>query len=398
MPTSANITTAGVTAFTLPVGAWGVRVINESDTLIRRLLGQPAATSGARLGLPLAAGAGETLVFKQPLKQAVSYCAIHAGSGDKTLTYEIITQPTQGGTGPSSSAGGGASNALLLAGVSSAALGSLTAATEATGGIFYGTQGGADRKFTLTAVGAALAEASTEADQLTALGAAGLASANAFTANGAAGTPAFSLTGSLFTGGSSTSTKPLQLIEPAGTTSTGWSTEGTLLGVNAPNGFAGSLLDLQANGVSKFGINSGGNIQPGSDRGIQFLTQNGTWLATLGTNGDPQINMGVLGIYYARGKWDNSGLWVAQNRYIAFTDSEQGGAVDTRLYRTEVAVLAVRGGATSTGGAIELLEQTAPAAGVANTVRIYAVDNGAGKTQLMALFASGAAQQIAIQP
>jgi hypothetical protein len=40
----------------------------------------------------------------------------------------------------------------------------------------------------------------------------------------------------------------------------------------------------------------------------------------------------------------------------------------------------------------------APAAPAANKVRIYAVDNGSGKTQLMALFATGAAQQIAIEP
>ena len=46
----------------------------------------------------------------------------------------------------------------------------------------------------------------------------------------------------------------------------------------------------------------------------------------------------------------------------------------------------------------EMTEATAPSAGPANSVRIYAQDNGAGKTQLMALFSSGAAQQIAIQP
>jgi hypothetical protein len=47
---------------------------------------------------------------------------------------------------------------------------------------------------------------------------------------------------------------------------------------------------------------------------------------------------------------------------------------------------------------IETKEMTAPAAPAANSVRIYAVDNGSGKTQLMALFATGAAQQIAIEP
>ena len=46
----------------------------------------------------------------------------------------------------------------------------------------------------------------------------------------------------------------------------------------------------------------------------------------------------------------------------------------------------------------QLSEMTAPAAPAANGVRIYAVDNGSGKTQLMALFATGAAQQIAIEP
>lgn len=49
-------------------------------------------------------------------------------------------------------------------------------------------------------------------------------------------------------------------------------------------------------------------------------------------------------------------------------------------------------------GCFEMGEITAPAAPAANGVRIYAVDNGGGKTQLMALFSSGAAQQIAIQP
>jgi len=49
-------------------------------------------------------------------------------------------------------------------------------------------------------------------------------------------------------------------------------------------------------------------------------------------------------------------------------------------------------------GHMQMTEITAPAAGAANTVRIYAEDNGAGKTRLMALFASGAAQQVAIEP
>lgn len=51
-------------------------------------------------------------------------------------------------------------------------LAALTAATPAAGGLFYGTQGGVDRKFTLSAAGAAIAEAASAADQRTAMGAA----------------------------------------------------------------------------------------------------------------------------------------------------------------------------------------------------------------------------------
>lgn len=79
--------------------------------------------------------------------------------------------------------------------------------------------------------------------------------------NGAASTPALSLTGTPFTGGSATTTKPLALLETTGATSNNWSTSGTMLGLNAPSGFAGNVIDLQRNGVSGFkvNINSTGN-------------------------------------------------------------------------------------------------------------------------------------------
>lgn len=47
---------------------------------------------------------------------------------------------------------------------------------------------------------------------------------------------------------------------------------------------------------------------------------------------------------------------------------------------------------------IEGTEMTAPAAPAANGWRLFAQDNGSGKTQLMAIFATGAAQQVAIEP
>lgn len=52
----------------------------------------------------------------------------------------------------------------------------------------------------------------------------------------------------------------------------------------------------------------------------------------------------------------------------------------------------------SANARVELGEVTAPSAPAANRVVIYAEDNGGGKTRLMARFATGAAQQIAIEP
>jgi hypothetical protein len=82
--------------------------------------------------------------------------------------------------------------------------------------------------------------------------------------NGAASTPPLELTGTWFTGGTSTTTKPQVLIEPTGATSTAWSTSGTGLGVNAASGFAGNLLDLQVNGTSKGKITATGKLLLGT--------------------------------------------------------------------------------------------------------------------------------------
>ncbi len=51
----------------------------------------------------------------------------------------------------------------------------------------------------------------------------------------------------------------------------------------------------------------------------------------------------------------------------------------------------------SVGENLGLQETTTPSA-VASKAKIYAEDNGSGKTRVMALFQTGAAQQIAIEP
>ena len=73
------------------------------------------------------------------------------------------------------------------------------------------------------------------------------------------------------------------------------------------------------------------------------------------------------------------------------------GAADTGLARSAAGVAKITNGSTG-GGSLEMQEVTAPAAPAANNARIYAEDDGSGKTRLMARFATGAAVQIAIEP
>jgi hypothetical protein len=82
--------------------------------------------------------------------------------------------------------------------------------------------------------------------------------------NGAASAPPGTFTGTWFTGGTATTTKPQVLIEPTGATSTAWSTSGTGLGVNAASGFAGNLLDLQLNGTSRAVVTGAGQLLVGT--------------------------------------------------------------------------------------------------------------------------------------
>jgi hypothetical protein len=102
------------------------------------------------------------------------------------------------------------------------------------------------------------------------------------TLNGAASTPPLELTGTWFTGGTATTTKPQVLIEPTGTTSTAWSTSGTGLGVNAASGFAGNLLDLQLNGTSEWNF-SGTVFNIGEANNITVGTTTGTKIGTATT-------------------------------------------------------------------------------------------------------------------
>jgi hypothetical protein len=97
--------------------------------------------------------------------------------------------------------------------------------------------------------------------------------------NGAASEPPGTFTGTWFTGGTATTTKPQLLIEPTGTTSTAWSTSGTGLGVNATSGFSGLLADLQLNGTSEWAFGTTA-LTVGDANNIAVGTTTGTKIGT----------------------------------------------------------------------------------------------------------------------
>lgn len=106
--------------------------------------------------------------------------------------------------------------------------------------------------------------------------------------NGVASTPAFIANGTIFTGGTATTTKPLVLIEPAGTTSTGWSTSGTGLGVNAASGFTGNVIDTQVNGTSVFKV-AGNGVITANTNNSSFATVLSTGLTITSGQGSNNI-------------------------------------------------------------------------------------------------------------
>lgn len=140
-------------------------------------------------------------------------------------------------------------------------------------------------------------------------------------------------------------------------------------------------LALQADGTTRLTINADGSISLG---GNSVINTSGTYQA--GGTGTPSVALASTGLFIGsteQVKWSSTAAWT--------------GALDSGLARSAANVVGVTNGSTG-GGAMQFVEMTAPAAPAANGVRIYAEDDGAGKTRLMALFATGAAQQIAIEP
>jgi|GEM_PF-7087357 len=301
----------------------------------------------------------------------------------------------------------GGSNSLRLAGATASTLAALTAATAATGGLLYGTQAGEDRKFTITAAGAAMAEAANVAAQVTLLNAATLG-ANTFTGSQSlASGNTLNWNGDLLLSRLAAATLQLgvlhasvgtaqYILSHSVTTGTGasiWVGAGTgsvaggsvILATRATTGALVSALMVDPSGMIHL------NGSTGSGNGAFFRRSDVDMLMIhKTTTGEGIIGIGSAGYSH--------GVNIRANAHLAWTQDTPASSRDITLMRVAAGVLGLTASASTVGATLEMREQTAPSAPGADNVRIYAVDNGGGKTQLMALFATGAAQQIAIQP
>jgi hypothetical protein len=187
--------------------------------------------------------------------------------------------------------------------------------------------------------------------------------------NGAASAPPGAFTGTWFTGGSATTTKPQVLIEPTGATSTAWSTSGTGLGVNAASGFAGNLLDLQVNGTSKGKITSTGALLLGVGGSSLIANADGSNSISLGGGGNiyptaASITIGTptvawTGLYLGTGL--NSGITgLLSDAANTLAQRNSTNAQASRVYGTYTdASNYVRAALSSTSTAVTLAAETA---------------------------------------
>jgi hypothetical protein len=142
--------------------------------------------------------------------------------------------------------------------------------------------------------------------------------------NATASAPAKAFTGTWFTGGTGTTTKPHLLIEPTGTTSTSWFTFGTGIGVNAASGFAGRHLDLQTNGTTLLSCGADGSSYRLRTAGGVLSTGAGVQFDSVGNGGIRLNSDRPLG-------WSNA-------------NSTDSGGQDTQLWRDSASVIGQRFG------------------------------------------------------
>jgi hypothetical protein len=138
--------------------------------------------------------------------------------------------------------------------------------------------------------------------------------------------------------------------------------------------------------IFKVGIN--GDVSAFGYTGTEFRSGNGAF----------KIESSLGMVINSGGGYAGNGLFFGNAINTLQSAATIRSEADIHLTRNAASVLRLSANGTDTGAALEGFEQTAPAAPAANGYRIFAEDDGSGKTRLMVRFATGASQQIAVEP
>ena len=170
----------------------------------------------------------------------------------------------------------------------------------------------------------------------------------------------------------------------------------------ALTGVAGSSVNITAESLGTGASNLDVVITPKGSGGIKF-----PGATVIASNGE--ITCPTLYAQTSAGFGLSSFIGRSTYRFGWTDSSSVSGTVDTAFFRNAAGIVEVTNGTANAYRDLkarnllnveyhQMTEMTAPSAPATNSVRIYAEDNGSGKTRLMALFATGAAQQLAIEP
>jgi autotransporter-associated beta strand protein len=123
-------------------------------------------------------------------------------------------------------------------------------------------------------------------------------------------------------------------------------------------------------------------------------SSNSATITLQGSDRSAVMSLGAFGSEFAVGNFQLG----TTNARLRFTDANSVVRYGT-IYGEAADVLALRNGSGgTTGAAWEMLEMTAPGTPSADRLRLYAEDNGSGKTSLVIKWSDGTTTTLATQP
>lgn len=161
---------------------------------------------------------------------------------------------------------------------------------------------------------------------------------------GTASTPAFFLSGTPFSGGNGTTTKPAFLIEDAATPFSSWNTSGSYFGVNSASAFAGDFLNINKNGSSRLVLTNGGALTVSSTIQGTQLTVGASGILSTGNNvpvilGSTRTFSTTDQVQLATSTNNGStGTHAGVSILPIYNQTSSAGATDLLINRTETAV------------------------------------------------------------